>query len=125
MTDAVSMESIRTILEDKGYSVLFGPPDKAIENQVSMEIADLELTIETPTLYNLWPAIRLSISTSQPEKLVEKIVKIITDTEEGVYTNNLQRRGSFKFTRVTFSKPGELYIVSVICVYLESIEITT
>lgn len=125
MTDAVSMESIRTILEDKGYSVMFGPPDKAIENQVSMEIADLQLDIETPTLYNLWPAIRLGISTSRPEKLVEMVVKLIKDTEEGIYLNTLQRRGSFKFTTITFTKPGELYVVSVLCIYLEAIQITT
>lgn len=125
MTNTVSMETIKTILEDKGYSVMFGPPDKAIENQVSMEVAGLLLEIETPTVYHLHTAVSLGISTSKPQLLTALIIKLIKDVEEQLYIDSTLNRGTFKFTSINFTKPGELYAVAVVCDFYESILITT
>jgi hypothetical protein len=124
MTNTVSLTTIKEILENKGYSVLFGPPDKVMENQVSIEVSDLKLEIETPVIYHIHTEAALGIATSKPELLTAKVIKLVKDIEEQLYTDVTLGRGTFKFTSVTFSKPGELYVVTVRCDFFESILIS-
>lgn len=125
MTNTVSMTTIKEILENKGYSVMYGPPDKAMENQVSMEISEMILEIETPVIYHLHTVVSLGISTSKPEVMPALIRKLILDIENQLYIDATLNRGTFKFTSITFSKPGELYCVAIHCNFFESIMITT
>lgn len=120
----VNMTIIKEILENKGYSVFFGPPEKAAENQVSMEVVDMALEIEGTVLYHFHTELSLGISTSAPETLSTKIIKLIKDVEEQLYADSILNRGAFKFTTINFSKPGELYVVSVRCNFFESIMIS-
>lgn len=125
MTDTVNLNTLKTILESKGYSVIFGPPDKATEGQVNIDIDDYQLEIETPTIYHLHTFPALGISTSHPELLTDKIKKLITDVENTLYADGTLNRGSFTFRNIKFSKPGTLYTVSVVCQYRDIILITT
>ena len=90
-----------------------------------MEILDIVLEIETPTLYHIHTILSLGISTSRPETMVELLKKLILDVENQLFADYINNRGTFKFQAVRISKPGELYIISVQCNFFESIQITS
>jgi hypothetical protein len=124
MTSTISMTTIKDILDSKGYKVFFGPPEKAMDGQVHIEIYDMLLEVETPVIYHIHTGVSLGVSTSKPELLTALIVKLILDVENQLYIDETLNRGTFKFTTITFSKPGELYNVAIKCDFFESIQIT-
>jgi hypothetical protein len=119
----VGIKTIKTIFDDAGYTVSYGPTEKLAEGEISLRLKDLDIIIEDPYLYHLWLVGSIGFQMTDPDLIPAKVAEIIKLVEEHIFLDPVVNRGNFKFVNAKSKQLGEMYQVELSYMFRELVTI--
>jgi len=106
------------------YDVSLIPQEKRPDRKMVFRLADIDIEVSDPNLYNMPVYVELEWNDSKPLEIPTYTKTLCENVERYLYANKVLKRGSFRWESPKIEpKGGSQYNIILRAMYLEEIQI--